>query len=125
MRLECAAVPEMGTTHPPTHAPAQAEFSQRLYSKPGSNMYCRLGVNAQLLAKVDHLMKVGSCTAAFTERTLPSLPRACLPYAYPFALHRDSLSHPPQPDTTLRPACCLRACRTNRSARPTSVRPQR
>jgi 18S rRNA (adenine1779-N6/adenine1780-N6)-dimethyltransferase len=22
-------------------------------------MYCRLGVNAQLLAKVDHLMKVG------------------------------------------------------------------
>lgn len=37
----------------------QAEFSQRLYSKPGSNMYCRLGVNAQLLAKVDHLMKVG------------------------------------------------------------------
>lgn len=37
----------------------QAEFSQRLYSKPGENMYCRLGVNAQLLAKVDHLMKVG------------------------------------------------------------------
>ena len=37
----------------------QLEFSQRLAAKPGSAMYCRLSVNTQLLAKVDHLMKVG------------------------------------------------------------------
>jgi len=37
----------------------QKEFSERLYSRPGQPLYCRLGVNAQLLAKVDHLMKVG------------------------------------------------------------------
>ena len=27
-------------------------------AKPGSELYCRLSVNVQLLAKVDHLMKV-------------------------------------------------------------------
>ena len=37
----------------------QREFAQRLIAKPGSNMYCRLSVNVQLLAKVDHLIKVG------------------------------------------------------------------
>ena len=30
----------------------------RLVAKPGSDMYCRLSVNVQLLAKVDHLIKV-------------------------------------------------------------------
>ena len=30
----------------------------RLVAKPGSDMYCRLSVNVQLLARVDHLMKV-------------------------------------------------------------------
>ena len=34
------------------------EFAQRLCAKPGDELYCRLSVNAQLLAKVDHLMKV-------------------------------------------------------------------
>ncbi|KAA0191625.1 hypothetical protein HAZT_HAZT006433 [Hyalella azteca] len=37
----------------------QQEFAQRLVAKPGSKLYCRLTVNTQLLAKVDHLMKVG------------------------------------------------------------------
>ena len=37
----------------------QREFAQRLIAKPGSNMYCRLSVNVQLLARVDHLIKVG------------------------------------------------------------------
>jgi 18S rRNA (adenine1779-N6/adenine1780-N6)-dimethyltransferase len=37
----------------------QREFCERLVAKSGSNMYCRLGVNVQLLAKVDMLMKVG------------------------------------------------------------------
>jgi len=31
----------------------------RLVAKPGSNLYCRLSVNVQLLAGVDHLIKVG------------------------------------------------------------------
>lgn len=30
----------------------------RLVAKPGSDMYCRLSVNVQLLARVDHLLKV-------------------------------------------------------------------
>lgn len=31
----------------------------RLLAKPGSDLYCRLSVNVQLLAKVDHIIKVG------------------------------------------------------------------
>jgi 18S rRNA (adenine1779-N6/adenine1780-N6)-dimethyltransferase len=37
----------------------QKEFAQRLTAKPGSELYCRLSVNVQLLSKVDHLIKVG------------------------------------------------------------------
>ena len=37
----------------------QREFAQRLVAKPGEKLYCRLSVNTQLLARVDHLMKVG------------------------------------------------------------------
>ncbi|KAJ3042537.1 dimethyladenosine transferase [Rhizophlyctis rosea] len=37
----------------------QQEFALRLVAKPGSDMYCRLSANVQLLAKVDHVMKVG------------------------------------------------------------------
>lgn len=37
----------------------QREFAQRLIAKPGDKLYCRLSVNTQLLARVDHLMKVG------------------------------------------------------------------
>jgi 18S rRNA (adenine1779-N6/adenine1780-N6)-dimethyltransferase len=36
----------------------QQEFAMRLVAKPGSEFYCRLSVNVQLLARVDHLMKV-------------------------------------------------------------------
>jgi len=36
----------------------QKEFALRLVAKPGSDLYCRLSVNVQLLARVDHLMKV-------------------------------------------------------------------
>lgn len=36
----------------------QKEFAMRLVAQPGSELYCRLSVNVQLLAKVDHLMKV-------------------------------------------------------------------
>ncbi|KAK7508155.1 hypothetical protein BaRGS_00000394 [Batillaria attramentaria] len=37
----------------------QQEFAQRLAARPGDKLYCRLSVNTQLLARVDHLMKVG------------------------------------------------------------------
>lgn len=36
----------------------QREFAMRMVAQPGSECYCRLAVNLQLLAKVDHLMKV-------------------------------------------------------------------
>ncbi|KAL1919886.1 uncharacterized protein VTP21DRAFT_1818 [Calcarisporiella thermophila] len=37
----------------------QREFALRLVAKPGDSLYCRLSVNVQLYAKVDHIMKVG------------------------------------------------------------------
>jgi 18S rRNA (adenine1779-N6/adenine1780-N6)-dimethyltransferase len=37
----------------------QKEFADRMVAKPGSEVYCRLSVNLQLMARVDHLMKVG------------------------------------------------------------------
>lgn len=36
----------------------QREFALRLVAKPGDELYCRLSVNVQLYAKVDHVMKV-------------------------------------------------------------------
>ncbi|MBN3312390.1 DIM1 transferase, partial [Atractosteus spatula] len=35
----------------------QREFALRLVAKPGDKLYCRLSINTQLLARVDHLMK--------------------------------------------------------------------
>ncbi|KAJ3089399.1 dimethyladenosine transferase [Quaeritorhiza haematococci] len=37
----------------------QREFALRLVAKPGDALYCRLSANVQLLAKVEHVMKVG------------------------------------------------------------------
>ncbi|XP_041108147.1 probable dimethyladenosine transferase isoform X1 [Polyodon spathula] len=37
----------------------QREFALRLVAKPGDKLFCRLSINTQLLARVDHLMKVG------------------------------------------------------------------
>eukprot|EP01147_Barroeca_monosierra_P006601 gene6601-9411_t len=36
----------------------QREFALRLVAQPGDDMYCRLSVNAQLLADIEHVMKV-------------------------------------------------------------------
>jgi 18S rRNA (adenine1779-N6/adenine1780-N6)-dimethyltransferase len=36
----------------------QREFALRLIAQPGSEMYCRLSVNTQLLSKVSHIIKV-------------------------------------------------------------------
>jgi 18S rRNA (adenine1779-N6/adenine1780-N6)-dimethyltransferase len=37
----------------------QREFAMRLVARPGDSFYCRLSVNAQMWAKIDHIMKVG------------------------------------------------------------------
>jgi len=37
----------------------QREFALRLCANPGDELYCRLSVNTQLLAKVAHVLKVG------------------------------------------------------------------
>ena len=37
----------------------QHEFAMRLVARPGDGLYCRLAANTQLLARVDHLLKVG------------------------------------------------------------------
>merc|ERR1712212_1092395 len=37
----------------------QREFAMRLVAKPGEKLYCRLSINTQLLARVDHIMKIG------------------------------------------------------------------
>ncbi|KAJ5079411.1 dimethyladenosine transferase-related [Anaeramoeba ignava] len=37
----------------------QREFALRLIARPGDKLFCRLSVNTQLLAKVDHLIKIG------------------------------------------------------------------
>jgi 18S rRNA (adenine1779-N6/adenine1780-N6)-dimethyltransferase len=37
----------------------QREFALRLVAQPGDELYCRLSVNTQLLARVTHVMKVG------------------------------------------------------------------
>jgi len=37
----------------------QREFALRLAAPPGDEFYCRLSVNAQLVSKVTHVMKVG------------------------------------------------------------------
>ncbi|EPS71929.1 hypothetical protein M569_02829 [Genlisea aurea] len=37
----------------------QREFAMRLVAQPGDTLYCRLSVNAQLLARINHLLKVG------------------------------------------------------------------
>lgn len=36
----------------------QREFALRLVARPGDELYCRLSVNVQLLAKVTHIMKI-------------------------------------------------------------------
>jgi 18S rRNA (adenine1779-N6/adenine1780-N6)-dimethyltransferase len=37
----------------------QREFAMRLVARPGDKLFCRLSVNAQMWAKVEHVMKVG------------------------------------------------------------------
>ncbi|KAH0562311.1 hypothetical protein GP486_002992 [Trichoglossum hirsutum] len=41
-----------------SNTPYQREFALRLVARPGDALYCRLSVNAQMWAKVTHIMKV-------------------------------------------------------------------
>ncbi|KAJ6669900.1 hypothetical protein lerEdw1_000449 [Lerista edwardsae] len=52
----------------------QREFALRLVAKPGSPLYCRLSVNTQLLARVDHLMKVIESSVVRIEPRNPPPP---------------------------------------------------
>lgn len=45
----------------------QREFALRLVAKPGDELYCRLSVNVQLYAKVEHVMKVDRFLTAGRE----------------------------------------------------------
>lgn len=40
----------------------QREFASRLLAKPGDKLYSRLSVNAQMFAKIDHVMKVSKAS---------------------------------------------------------------
>lgn len=55
----------------------QREFAQRLCAKPGDPMYGRLSVNAQLLSKVDHIMKARA-SALGSSHTAPPRPAVLL-----------------------------------------------
>ena len=46
----------------------QHEFAMRLVAKPGDAMYCRLAANTQLLARVNHLLKVWGCGLVMWDR---------------------------------------------------------
>lgn len=54
----------------------QHEFAMRLVAKPGETNYCRLAVNTQLLARVDHLLKVDPSAVHLTLRQLVGLSRS-------------------------------------------------
>jgi 18S rRNA (adenine1779-N6/adenine1780-N6)-dimethyltransferase len=60
----------------------QREFALRLVARPGDSLYCRLSVNAQMWAKVDHIMKVGKnnfnpppMVESSVVRICPKIPR--------------------------------------------------
>ena len=58
----------------------QREFAQRLVATPGDKLYCRLSVNTQLLARVDHLIKVG---VYLDSRTASSAPICTFGFSLP------------------------------------------
>ena len=65
----------------------QREFAMRLFAKPGDRLYSRLSVNAQMWAKIDHIMKVGKnnfkpppAVESSVVRLVPKNPRPQLSY---------------------------------------------
>lgn len=65
----------------------QREFALRLFAKPGDKLYSRLSVNAQMWAKIDHIMKVGKnnfkpppAVESSVVRMVPKVPRPQISY---------------------------------------------
>ncbi|KAF2834867.1 dimethyladenosine transferase [Patellaria atrata CBS 101060] len=65
----------------------QREFALRLFAKPGDALYSRLSVNAQMWAKIDHIMKVGKnnfnpppAVESSVVRIVPKNPRPQISY---------------------------------------------
>ena len=65
----------------------QREFAMRLFAKPGDRLYSRLSVNAQMWAKIDHIMKVGKnnfkpppAVESSVVRLVPKYPRPQISY---------------------------------------------
>lgn len=65
----------------------QREFAQRLFAKPGDKLYSRLSVNAQMWARIDHIMKVGRnnfrpppAVESSVVRLVPKVPRPAINY---------------------------------------------
>lgn len=65
----------------------QREFAMRLFAKPGDKLYSRLSVNAQMWAKIDHIMKVGKnnfkpppAVESSVVRLVPKTPRPQISY---------------------------------------------
>jgi 18S rRNA (adenine1779-N6/adenine1780-N6)-dimethyltransferase len=65
----------------------QREFAMRLFAKPGDKLYSRLSVNAQMWAKIDHIMKVGKnnfkpppAVESSVVRIVPKNPRPPISY---------------------------------------------
>ena len=65
----------------------QREFAMRLFAKPGDRLYSRLSVNAQMWAKIDHIMKVGKnnfkpppAVESSVVRLVPKNPRPQISY---------------------------------------------
>ena len=65
----------------------QREFAMRLFAKPGDKLYSRLSVNAQMWAKIDHIMKVGKNNfkpppqvESSVVRLVPKNPRPSISY---------------------------------------------
>lgn len=65
----------------------QREFAMRLFAKPGDKLYSRLSVNAQMWAKIDHIMKVGRNNfnpppqvESSVVRIVPKVPRPQISY---------------------------------------------
>lgn len=66
----------------------QREFAMRLFAKPGDKLYSRLSVNAQMWAKIDHIMKVGKnnfkpppAVESSVVRLVPKNPRPQISYS--------------------------------------------
>lgn len=65
----------------------QREFALRLFAKPGDKLFSRLSVNAQMWAKIDHIMKVGKnnfkpppLVESSVIRMVPKVPRPQINY---------------------------------------------